>query len=286
VTASLGALAEVVDLLACPHCRRAFRLAADGSTLRCELGHSFDVARQGYVNLLSTKPPRNADTPAMVAARQRFLSAGHYRAIADRLTELTATHGPRHPRLLEVGAGTGYYVSEVLEGLPGARAIALDVSVAAARRAAGAHPHLGSVVSDVWQRLPVADGGVDVLLDVFAPRNLTEFRRVLESSGVLLIVTPEPEHLEEIRTPLQLLDIQPAKHEQLAAALAQGFRAVAQESLRFSVTLDAGGVRDLVAMGPNAFHLDESAISERARSVPVPARVTVAVNLGVWASRP
>ena len=286
MTASLGALAEVVDLLACPHCRQAFLLAPDGSTLRCEQGHSFDVARQGYVNLLSAKPPRNADTPAMVAARQRFLSAGHYRPIADRLTELASTHGPRHPRLLEVGAGTGFYVSEVLQGLPGARAIALDVSVAAARRAAGAHTHLGSVVADVWQRLPVADGGVDVLLDVFAPRNPAEFRRVLDSSGVLLIVTPEPEHLEEIRTPLQLLDIQPAKHEQLAAALSQGFTAVAQESLRFVVTLGVAAVRDLVAMGPNAFHLDEAAISERAGTVPVPARVTVAVNLSVWGPRP
>jgi 23S rRNA (guanine745-N1)-methyltransferase len=286
VTASPGGLAGVIDLLACPHCRRSFVLTTDGSALRCENGHSFDVARQGYANLLSAKPPRNADTAAMVAARHRFLSAGHYRPIADWLTELVSTYGPQQARLLEVGAGTGYYLSEVLDGLPGARAVALDVSVAAARRAAGTHPRLGSVVADVWQRLPVADGGIDVLLDVFAPRNPAEFRRVLDGSGVLLTVTPAPEHLEEIRTPLELLDIQPAKHEQLAAALADGFSLIGQEALRFEATLDGAALRDLLAMGPNAFHLAEPALSERARSVPVPVRVTAAVDLTVWAPRP
>jgi 23S rRNA (guanine745-N1)-methyltransferase len=286
VTAWPGALAEVVDLLACPHCRQAFVLAPDGSTLRCERGHSFDVARQGYVNLLGAKPPGNADTAAMVAARHRFLSAGHYRPIADRLAELASAYGPEHPRLLEVGAGTGYYVSQVMHGLHGARGLALDVSVAAARRAAGAHPRLGSLVVDVWQRLPVPDGRIDVLLDVFAPRNPAEFRRVLDVSGLLLTVTPEPEHLEEIRGPLGLLEIQPAKHEQLAAALADGFRAVAQESLRFQAALDLASLVDLLAMGPNAFHLDEPAIAERAGSVPVPASVTAAVNLSVWVTRP
>jgi hypothetical protein len=285
VTAPPRALAEVVDLLVCPHCRREVVLAADGSALRCEQGHSFDVARQGYVNLLGAKPPKNADTAAMVAARHRFLSAGHYRTIVDRLTELASTHGPQHPRLLEVGAGTGYYVSEVMNGLHAARAIALDVSVPAVRRAAGAHPRLGAVVADVWQRLPLGDGRIDVLLDVFAPRNPAEFRRVLDSSGVLLTVTPDPGHLEEIRAPLGLLDIQPAKHEQLAASLAAGFTGRARESLRFQTSLDAAALRELLGMGPNAFHLDEVAIEERVSTLPIPADITVAVELCVWVPR-
>jgi 23S rRNA (guanine745-N1)-methyltransferase len=142
------------------------------------------------------------------------------------------------------------------------------------------------VVADVWQRLPVADGSVDVLLDVFAPRNPAEFRRVLDGSGVLLTVTPAPEHLWEIRATLELLDIQPAKHEQLAAALADGFSPLGQEALRFEATLDGAALHDLLAMGPNAFHLDEPALAERARSVPVPVRVTAAVDLSVWAPRP
>ena len=72
-------LDAALSLLRCPQCRQD--LARTGRTLRCPSGHSFDIARQGYVNLAGHAPPRNADTPAMVAARERFLATGHYRPV-------------------------------------------------------------------------------------------------------------------------------------------------------------------------------------------------------------
>ncbi|MET1008413.1 MAG: putative RNA methyltransferase [Propionibacteriaceae bacterium] len=241
------AIADVVDLLTCPHCAERFALAADLRSVRCANGHAFDLARQGYLNLQGPEP-KNADTAAMVAARDRFLGGGHYGLIADRLSGLVLAVQPESAGLLEVGAGTGYYLAGVLSGLSDARGVALDVSVAAARRAAKAHPRIGSVVADAWQRMPLVEGQLDVILDVFAPRNGAEFRRLLRADGVLLTVTPQPEHLLEVREPLGLLDIQPGKQGQLAASLGEHFDQVEHETVEYRVSLGPDALHDLVAM--------------------------------------
>ncbi len=273
------ALADVVDLLVCPLCRQSFTVTPDERLLRCAQHHAFDVARQGYVNLLGGAPPKNADSSAMVAARARFLGGGAYHRIADRVQELVADRP--HARMLEVGAGTGYYLARLLDAWPLSRGIALDVSVAAARRAARAHPRLGSIVADGWQPLPVADRAIDVVLDVFAPRNADEFARVLSDGGRVVTVTPEPEHLAEIRRPLGLLDIQPAKRDQLRATLS-AFQQISSSTLRYAVSLTPAPLHDLLAMGPNAFHLTDAAMDGLVASVTTPVTVTVAVRVSEW----
>lgn len=252
-------------------------------SLTCERGHLFDLARQGYVNLRGQTVPRHADTAAMVAARDRFLGAGHYAPIAEELRRLVG--GPNRQRLLDVGTGTGYYLSWLLDGLPGARGVGLDVSVAAARRAARAHTQLGAVVADAWQPLPIADSSVDVVLTVFAPRNAEEFVRVLAPTGVLLTVTPQPGHLAEMRTALDLLDIQADKDERLRDTFAGVLAEQSQASLSYPLVLGTAALHDLVAMGPNAFHLHEPEIAQLVASVPTPATATVAVRVTAWAAR-
>jgi len=275
------AIADVVALLACPHCGKRFALTEDQRSVRCEEHHAFDVARQGYLNLQG-REPKNADTAAMVAARDRFLGRGHYGPIAEQVSSTVSRLRPDATGLLEVGAGTGYYLAEVLAQLPEARGVALDVSVAAARRAARAHPRIGSVVADAWQRIPLLDGQLDVVLDVFAPRNGAEFRRLLRSSGVLLTVTPQQEHLAEIRGPMGLLDIQADKQEQLANSLAKHFVRTEHDSVQYEVSLEPDALHDLIAMGPNAFHLDDDGIRARVAELSTPLDVRVAVDVNVW----
>lgn len=254
-------------------------VADDGRSVRCSSGHHFDLARQGYLNLSRRAAPKNADTVAMVAARDRFLTAGHYRPLADRLAEL-AGGSPR--RLLDVGTGTGYYLAQLLEAWPGARGIGLDVSVAAARRAARAHPRAASVVADAWGDLPVADAGFDLVLNVFAPRGGEEFVRVLAPGGAVVTVTPEPDHLGELRSVLGLLEIAPDKPQQLRSAWDGLLLPEASETLRYACPLDRAAVRDLIGMGPNAFHLEASQIAELVATVPEPLPVGVAVTLTRW----
>lgn len=241
-------LLGVVGMLACPVC--AAPLAPDAGTLRCPAGHGFDIARQGYVNLLGHAAPRNADTPAMVAARQRFLDAGHYDPVSDAIAGNVG--GCR--RIVDAGGGTGHHLARALDRAPDAVGLAVDVSAAAARRAARAHPRMGAVVADTWQSLPVRSSGADALLCVFAPRNAAEFARVLVPGGLLVVVTPNPGHLAEARAALGLIGIQDDKLATVRRTLAGAFDPVAGVRIARPLELTASEVDDLVAMGPNAFH--------------------------------
>src|SRR5690606_10049715 len=113
----------------------------------------------------------------------------------------------------------GYYLSAVLDALPDRPGVALDVAKAAVRRAARAHPRAAAAVCDVWRGLPLADGCADLILNVFAPRNASEFRRVLRPTGALIVVTPQPNHLSELVDALDLVRVDPAKQDRLTAAL-------------------------------------------------------------------
>jgi 23S rRNA (guanine745-N1)-methyltransferase len=187
----------------------------------------------------------------MVEARGRVLSAV-YGAVVALVADAVAACRPQV--VLDAGAGTGQYLAAALDRLPDAVGIATDVSVAAARRAARAHPRIASVVADTWRGLPVRDGVADVVSCVFAPRNPTDFARVLAPGGHLVVVTPEPGHLAGVRAAHGLLDLDPDKDERLAAALDGLF--APEDSQRLSVAVDATAdqVADVIAMGPNAFH--------------------------------
>ena len=237
---------RALDWLVCPVCEA--RLARDGSVLRCAAGHSFDVARQGYVNLLRRAAPENADTPAMVAARDRFLRAGHYAPIAAAVADVARGAC----RVVEVGAGTGYYLATALDEVPEAEGLATDVSPAAARRAARCHPRAAAVVADTWLRLPLPDGAVDAVLCVFAPRNAAEFARMLRPGGRAVVVVPGPAHLRELREGYGLLGVGEDKAERVRQAFdGWGSR---EERLTYELALGAEDVADVISMGPNAFH--------------------------------
>lgn len=276
---------RVLDLLRCPLCGGELTLV--DRAVRCPARHSFDLARQGYLNLLGRAAPAHADTPGMVAARARFLDSGAYDPLSQALRRAvpeSAGEQRRARNVVEVGAGTGHYLARLLTDL-GARGVALDISLAACRRAAQAHPDSGAVVADVWRRLPLASGAYDVVLSIFAPRNAAEFARVLQAGGVLVIATPLPDHLNELRGRLGLMEIQPGKDQRLAASLTAGFRRTTREECRYRLQLTADSAGDLVGMGPNAFHRSQESFANQLGGLSWPQSVTVAVAVSGWALR-
>ena len=149
--------AAAVDALACPHC--GLPLTSSDDVFVCADGHSFDVAKQGYVALLGARARTDTgDSADMVAARQEFLGAGHYAPIAEALG---AGVGP----VLELGAGTGYYLSALLDSGAGV-GVALDSSKFAARRAAH-DSRVVSVVADAWSALPIRAESIATVLSGF-----------------------------------------------------------------------------------------------------------------------
>ena len=244
-------LDAATGLLRCPHCAGA--LDPDGARWACPSGHSFDIARQGYLNLSGAPEPANADTAAMLDARSRVQAAGVFGFLEQVLDDLV----PRTDEtgtLLEVGAGTGHYLARLVEARPAARGIALDVSRAAAKRAAKVHLRVASVVADVWRDLPVRTASVDALLCIFAPRNPAAFARVLAHDGRVVVVTPTSDHLAELRSRYDLLGIEDDKGGRLLATMTEFLTHERTTTLRRLTTLPSTTQQDLIAMGPNAFH--------------------------------
>lgn len=264
-------MAGVADLLVCPRCGAPLTVAP--GQLRCPDGHAYDLARQGYLNLLATRPPTHADTVQMVAARTAFLAAGHYDPLITALPI-----DPSAEVIVDTGAGPGSHLAGVLGSRPSARGLAIDISVPACRRAAGAHPRIGAVVADVWAGLPVRDAVADTIMVVFAPRNFAEFARVLGPDGQLIIVTPEPDHLHELVRDLGLMSVAPDKSSRLQSGADRWFEISTTRSIQFELRLTGGELEQVVLMGPNAFHVDTAVIAERlARTAP--ATVTVSCTI-------
>lgn len=254
--------------------------------MRCTSGHAYDVARQGYVSLLTGAGTRGltADDADMVAARERVQGAGLFAPVAAALSEALSEHLDEAfaqvgtgGALIDVGGGTGYYAAACL-GAPtppdaGESAhnsvrlgVSLDLSRYAARRAARAHPRLASVVADAWAGLPVRDEAAAAVLCVFAPRNAAEFARVLSPGGVLAVVTPAPGHLGAVT---DLVDgdrgrvrIDPDKSDRLAAQL-RGWRIRSTRRVEATMRVDGAAAADLLLMGPAAWHVDRAATRAR-----------------------
>ena len=210
-----------------------------GRAWSCSQGHSFDMAKSGYVNLLpaNRKHAKNpGDNAVMMRARKRFLDAGHYAPLLQALEQAAVRYGRAGGVLLDAGCGEGYYTAHVLHTLQAQGAspsvcgvdISRDALICAHRRA----PELTLAVASI-AHLPVADASCDLLLNVFAPHDAGEFARVLRPRGVLLRVIPLERHLWELKCAVY---DRPYENEVPDPAL-PGFALAARRELRGTVTL-------------------------------------------------
>jgi len=245
----------------------------DERSVRCGRGHAYDVAREGYVNLLVGKP--RGDAGEMLTARRRFLEKGGYEPLSDLVNEEVGKYraeAGRAPALLDCGCGEGYYLRRLaaLEAAGTKPLLGLDLSREAVRLAARySNGRAAFVVADTTRRLPFLDGAFDVLLDVFAPRNPAEFARVLAPGGLLVVVTPEPDHLAELRSSLGLLKIEDQKAERVEAAFTDGFTPAGSNILRYLMHLDDDDLADIETMTPG--HGRRSPLPRRADAPPLQA---------------
>lgn len=202
-------------------------------------------------------------------------------AVAD-----AAAAAPAGP-VLDAGAGTGHYLAAARSGREPAPAIGIDLSRFAARSVMRRRPPAAAVVADLWQPLPIADRAAAVILSVFAPRQAAEFARILIPGGHLIVVTPEPDHLVELREELGMLGVGGDKTERLAAEFADHFEVIGTVPVRTRFVADTERVTDLAAMGPTAFHRGADELAENARRLTAegPIPVTLAVRLSVLRRR-
>ncbi|WP_459961929.1 putative RNA methyltransferase [Nocardia sp. IFM 10818] len=186
--------------------------------------------------------------------------------------------------VLEIGAGTGYYLAAALDALPSARGIALDVSKTAAKRSARAHPRAGAVLADAWRGLPIRNGALSAVLCVFAPRNAGEVARVLRADGRFIVITPTSRHLGELIEPLGMVRVDAAKDDRLADSLGERFELLDRRAVEYTMALTHADIANVAAMGPSARHAAAER-AERIAALPNPMPVTASVRVAVYRVR-
>lgn len=239
-----------MSLFTCPIC--AAPLTREGRTYRCPNGHSYDVAREGYVHLLPANKKRSAnpgDDKEMAAARTRFLDGGWYAPLREALCRLALANTGNAPAILDAGCGEGYYTNGIFDAFQNAgRSFSLagvDLSKAALKKAARRTPGAEFAVASVYH-LPVADRSADLLVDCFAPLALAEYRRVLRPGGAFLYVVPAARHLMEMKA---VLYDQPYENPEEAVAY-DGFDYVDIVPVETVMALDHEALMDLFRMTP------------------------------------
>ena len=278
-----GAFDRTATFLVCSVCRGP--LTNQPRSVVCSNGHSFDRAHEGYVNLLLGKPA--GDSKEMLLARRRFLEAGRYRAVSDAVNGMVAGHlarreGSAASVILDVGCGEGYYLRQLASALQADGAVAppfvgMDNSRDAIRLAARSGPTMCLVVADVHELIPLASGSVEVLINIFSPRNPGEFARVIAPGGMLLIVIPQPGHLHLLRSLAPLLGIQEGKEERLLAEYGNAFEHLSTTPVEYDLVLSGDEVMDLITMSPTFRHIEPESLDalRDLREAPADVRVTV-----------
>jgi 23S rRNA (guanine745-N1)-methyltransferase len=274
-----------VDTLAswlrCPVCAKPLE-HVERLVLGCTSGHRFDVNKRGYVNLVPSGSTFIGDSAAMLEARAAVLESGLYSPIADVLATAVADvlHDAGGFRILDAGVGTGYYLNTALDAAPGSNGLAMDISPSAVARATRGSDAIDGLVADTWSPLPVRDAVCDVVLNVFAPRNIPEFHRVLKPGGTLLVVVPLADHLAELRTAGRMLDVPPDKSAAVMEAATPLFAPVDVVTIRADLSLTPAIADALVGMGPSAHHASSAhQAPSDATGAPEPTPTTLAVQL-------
>lgn len=240
-------MAEII----CPVCSGILERQEGG--LRCPLGHNFDIARQGYYNLLTVSQKRSlhpGDTRDMVAARRRFLDTGAYLPIAEAVCGLIKTYGAGE-NILDAGCGEGYYTAKVKESLTSGAFQGIDVSKEAVRFASARYKDI-TWICGTAAHLPFLDGSISCLMSMFALTVPGEFHRVLEKNGIFLQVLAGEDHLLGLKN-----IIYPELHrkEKVLHPSYEGFTLLESRELSFQFTAEGGGVQDLLAMTPHVWRI-------------------------------
>ncbi len=244
--------------------------------LLCEHGHVFDIARQGYVNLLPVQHKRTkhpGDSKVMVLARTHFLNAGFYQAIANKLNELVHTQitSANEICFLDAGCGEGYYFETLLnylsdkEGSTNLSFVGLDISKHAIVQASKRNKQISWVVG-TNRRPPVAEKSIDIILSLFGFLSVPGFNKVLKPGGKIIVVDPDREHLKELR---EIIYPEIKKSDQVSTLQTEktGFFLVNSESLQFKVNLDNEQITNLLIMTPHFYRASKEG-REAAKNLP------------------
>lgn len=251
----------------CPLCQSP--LILDQKTWHCtaqnsdQRQHSFDVAKQGYVNLLPVQQKKSknpGDSEESIQARQRFLQAGFYQPLRQAIIDMAKDILPKNATWLDIGCGEGFYTQGFLSLNP-ANLIALDISKPAVLTTAKTLKSVQSTNQFATQvfslvasasQVPLTDNSVDVISSIFSPILPQEFSRLLGEKGIVLIAKPAENHLYQMREGL-FDEVLPHDSDKFIEELAPFFSLTNQQTIGYDIKVNAEQLADLLTMTPYSY---------------------------------
>ncbi|MBQ9941302.1 MAG: methyltransferase domain-containing protein [Clostridia bacterium] len=219
----------------CPVCKSV--LERDGKSYVCRNCHTFDIAKEGYVNLLPSGKANSAvpgDNKEMVKSRTVFLESGGYKVFADGIADVCREYSlGDEPVIVDAGCGQGYYDKIIKSSLPKSNIVGIDISKFAIKYASNNNKNISYAVAGVYD-MPVADECADFVLSIFSPLADREFCRVLKKCGYLVIAVPGPVHLLEMK---KILYNNPYEN-QVTESNYEGFKFVKRIPIQSSLVLE------------------------------------------------
>lgn len=260
--------------LICPIC--GLPLVREGKAYCCENGHSFDIARQGYVNLLTVQQKHSlnpGDTRLQVLSRREFLEAGYYRPIVDALIDTAQELNAAGP-LLDVGCGEGYYGSRLASAID-AELTGLDISKEAVRCAAAKYKD-ASWVCATASHLPVEDGSMGLVTSLFALTMAEEYRRVLRPDGYYFQVLAKEDHLLGLKS---IIYPQLTHKEKDSVPELAGFSLVRSLPIEFPIQVEGQQIQNLLSMTPHLFRISKEGAQRLAETKVLSDRASCVLNV-------
>jgi len=248
----------------CPH--DALPIVQKGKSLCCEKGHSFDLAREGYCNLLLVQQKAShdpGDSMEMVMARRRFLEAGFYLPLAKKIFSIASelAHQKEEFRILDAGSGEGYYLRYIQSQNPELQLIGIDISKSAVKAAAKLSSNISWGVASNKQ-LPLENNSIHLILSMFGFPVWASFTKLQKQGSYTVLVDAGENHLIELRE-IIYPSVTKSGPPTINAAFDSGYHLLSEEPLRFSIQLTSQEqINDLLSMTPHAHRISEEGLKK------------------------
>ena len=257
-------------ILLCPNCKNS--LTQKDNVYQCIENHSFDISKEGYLNLLlvnqkSTNFP--GDDLTMVTARRKFLDQGFYQCLVEQINLITKNNLKNKSEgdqiILDCGCGEGYYTNKLFQYLKElnkpSTVFGLDLSKDAIRIAAKKYRDITFIISNLNYELPFKDSSVDLIINIFAPKNPNEFSRILVKGGIVIVAFPNNVHLKSLKEKLGSLTQYGDKPQEVIGNFSKDFKLIDTKQVETNINLSPENAEELVKMTPIYWQIDHKKLT-------------------------
>lgn len=249
-------------MIICPKCKQKLKthspLIKTGNSYKCEKGHCYDIAKEGYTNLLDSKTG-SGDNDILIKAREKFLSKGYYDKLKDEISSIIKSFNVTS--LIDCGCGTGYYTESFSDTVN--TCYGLDISKEAVKLASKKHNKNKNINYFVAssKEIPLENESVDIIISIFAPYFNDEFKRILTNNGYLIIASSNEDHLYELK---KVIYDNPYYNDHVSKEVIKldSFTLIDEKKITYKINVNNEDLMNLFTMTPYYYKTKETDINK------------------------